>query len=169
MPAQLLRDRLHFARRHALHVHLGERRHEGALRALIALEQLGREAALPVLRHPQLQFADPGDQRPTVGAGPVTEQRHSPLVLLGAERLRHLRFQDLLQRRSHDLADKLAILGKQCFQRRRSRLTLSFGHGVSSLSRGGDVEHHQHAMTARRFRRFAEPSAQYPRSTKVTA
>jgi hypothetical protein len=49
--AQLLGDRLHLPGRDALDVHLGQHRHQRLLRALIALEQLGREAALPILRH----------------------------------------------------------------------------------------------------------------------
>jgi site-specific DNA recombinase len=38
--------------RHPLHVHLSERCHERLLRALVAFEQLGREPAGAVLRHP---------------------------------------------------------------------------------------------------------------------
>ena len=41
-------------RRHPLEVHLRQRRHRCLLRALIALEQLRREATLPVARHAQL-------------------------------------------------------------------------------------------------------------------
>jgi len=66
------------------------------LRALIALEQLGREPSLPVLRHLQLDLADPGDQRACVVAGPIAEPSFAPLPLLRAERLRHLGFQRLL-------------------------------------------------------------------------
>ena len=51
--AQLLGDRLDLAGRDALHVHLRQRRHERLLGALIALEELGREPAVPVLRHAQ--------------------------------------------------------------------------------------------------------------------
>ena len=47
MTAQLLGDRLDLARRHPLHVHLGQRAHQRLLRALIAGEQLGRETAPP--------------------------------------------------------------------------------------------------------------------------
>src|SRR5688572_27453455 len=52
MAAQLLGDRLDLPRRYTLHVHLGQRRHECPLRALVALEQLRREPAFTVLRHP---------------------------------------------------------------------------------------------------------------------
>jgi hypothetical protein len=66
--AQLLGDRLDLHRRNALHVHLGQRRDERLLGALVAFEQLGREAAVTVLRDPQLELANPGDQRATVVA-----------------------------------------------------------------------------------------------------
>ena len=66
MAAQLLGDRFDLPGRDALDVHLGEGGHERLLGALVALEQLGREATLPVLRHAQLELADPGDQRSAV-------------------------------------------------------------------------------------------------------
>ena len=56
--AQLLGDGLDLPARDALDVRLGERRHERLLGALIAFEQLGREAAVAILRHPQLELAD---------------------------------------------------------------------------------------------------------------
>jgi hypothetical protein len=40
--------------------HLGQRRHQGLFGALVALEQLGREPTVPILRHAQLKLADPG-------------------------------------------------------------------------------------------------------------
>ena len=52
--AQFLGDGFHLPRRHPLHVHLRQRRHQRPLRTLIALEQLGREPPGSVLRHPQL-------------------------------------------------------------------------------------------------------------------
>jgi hypothetical protein len=78
--AQLLRDRLDLAGRHALHVHLGQRGHERLLRALVALEQLGREAAVAVLRYPQLQLADPGDEGATVVTAAMAEPRRRPFA-----------------------------------------------------------------------------------------
>ena len=54
-----------------MHVHLRQRRHQRPFRTLIALEQLGREAAIPVLRHPQLELPDP---RISIAAdGPAAE------------------------------------------------------------------------------------------------
>ena len=85
MAAQLLGNRLNLARRNALHVHLCQRRHQRSLRALIALEQFGREPALAILRHAQLELADPGDQRPAVIARTVAQTARRPLALLGAQ------------------------------------------------------------------------------------
>jgi hypothetical protein len=86
-----------------LHVHLGEARHERLLRALVTLEQLGREAALPILRHPQLQLAHPGDQGAAVVARPVAEPAGAAFALGGAKRLGHLGLQHLLEHRAHEL------------------------------------------------------------------
>lgn len=61
MAAQLFGDHLDLASRHPLHIHLRQRRHQSALRALVALEQLGGEAPLPVLLNPQFDLADMGD------------------------------------------------------------------------------------------------------------
>ena len=60
--AELLGDRLHLARRDALHVHLRERSDEGFLAARVALEELRRETALTVAGHAQLELADPGHE-----------------------------------------------------------------------------------------------------------
>jgi len=54
-----------------LHVHLGQGRNQRVLRALVALEPLGREPPLPVLRHFQLALAEPGDQRAGIVAGAI--------------------------------------------------------------------------------------------------
>jgi hypothetical protein len=108
--AQLLGDRLHFAGRHPLHVHLGQRRYQRPLRALIAFEQLGREAPGSILRHPQLQLADPRDQSSAVIARPIALAARRPFALLGAQRLRHLRFEHLLQRRPDQRSQKLLVL-----------------------------------------------------------
>ena len=64
--AQLLGDRLDFAGRNPLHVHLRQRRHQSPLRALITLEQFGREPPRSILRHPQFELADLRDQCPAV-------------------------------------------------------------------------------------------------------
>ena len=79
--AQLLGDRLHFAGRNPLHVHLRQRRHQRPLRALIAFEQLGRKPPGSILRYPQLQLADPRDQGPPVIARPVALSARRPFAL----------------------------------------------------------------------------------------
>ena len=107
--AQLLGDRLHLARRNPLHVHLRQRRHQRPLRALVALKQLRREPPGAVLRHPQLEFADPCDQRPAIIARPVAHPACRPLALLGAHSLGHLRFEHLLQGRPHQRPQELLI------------------------------------------------------------
>src|SRR6476646_1945321 len=94
--AQLLGDRLDFPGRDPLHVHLRQ-----PLRTLVSYEQLGREPSGSVLRNPQLEFADPRDQRPAIIARPVALPARRPFALLGAQGLRHLRFKHLLERHPH--------------------------------------------------------------------
>jgi hypothetical protein len=53
------------------------------LAALVALEQLGREPAVAVLRHAELQRADRGDQGAWGVPRPVAKTRRRPLALLG--------------------------------------------------------------------------------------
>ncbi len=99
--AQLLGDRLHLTGRNPLHVHLRQRRHQRPLRALIAFEQFGGEPPGSVLRNAQLKLANPRDQRPVVITRTVAQPARRPLALLGPQRLGHLRFEHLLQRRPH--------------------------------------------------------------------
>jgi hypothetical protein len=161
VPAELLGDRLHPAGRHPLHVQLGQRRHPPCLlRVLIAFEQLGREAAVAVLRHPQLQLADPGDQRAAVIAAPVAEPHRGPLALLGAKRLRHLRFQQLLQHGLDSGRRKSRSSASSAFT--SSSVPLSLPRGMVCTLRG-DVEHHPHTMTLP-FRRFCRTSRTRPAS-----
>ena len=101
MAAQLLGNRLNFAGRNTLHIHLRQRRNQRPLRALVALEQFGREPALAILRHAQLELANPRDQRPAVIARAITQPARRPLALLGSQRLRHLHFENLLEGRPH--------------------------------------------------------------------
>lgn len=96
MAAQFLRHRLHLAGRDALHVHLDQRRHQCLLRTLVALKQLRREPASPILRNAKLQHPDPRHQLALVIAGPVTRPLRRPLPFLGPDRLRHLGFKNLL-------------------------------------------------------------------------
>jgi hypothetical protein len=128
--AELFGDRLDLPRRHALNVHLGQRRHERLLRALITLEQLGREPTGAVLRHPQLQLADAGDQRARVVPRTVAEPRRRPLALLGGQRLGHLGFQELLQDRLDQRPQKVLVGCQQCLHFLKRRSKLASGHGV---------------------------------------
>jgi hypothetical protein len=133
--AQLLGDRLDFAGRNPLHVHLRQSRHQRPLRTLVSFEQLGREPPGSVLRHPQLEFADPRDQCSAVVARPVALAAHRPFALLRAERLRHLRFKHLLQRHPHQRPQKLLVLCQNGFNVDRPRFTLPLGHGVHPRQR----------------------------------
>src|SRR3546814_18813460 len=92
MASQLFGDRLDLARRNALDIHLGQRRHQRLLRPLVALEQPGREAPGTVLQHPQLQLADPRHQRARVMPRTVAEPRIAALALARAPRTLHLAF-----------------------------------------------------------------------------
>ena len=56
MATQLFGDGLHLTRGHPLYVHLQHRRYQRFLASLVAFEHFRAEAALPVLRHPQLDL-----------------------------------------------------------------------------------------------------------------
>ena len=120
MAAQLLGDRLDLPGRNALDIHLRQRRHQRPLRALIPFEQLGREPPVAILRNPQLELADPRDQRPAVIARPVTLPARCPLALLGAQRLRHLGFEHLLHHGAHNLAQAVRLCRDQVFDEARA-------------------------------------------------
>ena len=135
MAAQLLGNRLHLARRNPLHIHLRQGRHQRPLRTLVALEQLGREAPFAVLRHPQLEFADPRDQCPAVITRPIPQPASRPLALLGAQRLGHLRFEHLLECRAHQRPQKLLVPCQEGFHVDYPRLNLLAGHGVHPRQR----------------------------------
>jgi len=93
-----------------LYVHLGQCRHQRLFRALVAFEEFGREPAVAILRHPQLELTDPGHKRAGVVAGAVAEPGGRALALLGPERVGHLGFQYLLHHRSNDLAQPIWAL-----------------------------------------------------------
>ena len=110
MTTQLLGDRLHLARRNPLHIHLRQRRHQCPLWTLIALEQLGRESPRTILRNAQFELAYPRDQRSAVITRPIAQPVCAPLALLGTQRLRHLRFEHLLEGRSNQHPQELLVL-----------------------------------------------------------
>ena len=112
MAAQLLGDRLHLSGRDPLHIHLRQRRHQGLFRALVAFEQLGREPAVAILRHAQLELADAGDEGARVIAGAIAKPGARALALLGPDRVGHLGFQHLLHHRANNLAQALGALRK---------------------------------------------------------
>jgi len=97
---------------------------------MVALEQLGREAAGAVLRHAQLQLADPARQRAVVIAAAVAKSRRRPLALRGAQRLGHLGFEQLLQDCLDDRPQKIPVLRQQRLHFLKRRPKLASGHGV---------------------------------------
>ena len=135
MAAQLLGDRLHLSGRDALHVHLGQRRDQRLLGALIAFEQFGREPAVAILRHAQLELADAGDEGARVIAGSVAEPSARALALPGCERVRHLGFQHLLHHRANDLAKSIRTLGEKLIDGGDRWLSFNLGHGGGSPRR----------------------------------
>ena len=138
MAAQGLGHRLDFAGRHALHVHLGQRADQRLLRALVALEQLGRKPPAAILRHPQLQRPHPGDQRAAVIAAAVGQSRLGSFPLLGPDRFAHLRFQRGLEQRLQRRLQEIFVALQQLFHVNQFGLTFAFGHGVLPCY-GGDV------------------------------
>jgi hypothetical protein len=113
---QLLGDRLDLARRHALHVHLDQRRHQRLLRPLVAFEQFRREPPRAVLRDPKLQHPNPRHKLALVVAGPVADPFACALPLLGPDRLCHLRFQNLLHHGLQNPPKAVLIRQQQRFQ-----------------------------------------------------
>jgi hypothetical protein len=117
-------------------VHLRQGADQRLLRALIAFEQLGREPAHPVLRHPQFQGPNPSDQRARVIAAAVGNPRLAALAFGGADRLGHLRFQRRLHQRLDRSPHEIPVLRQQPFQIDDFRLSLAFGHGVLPFQGG---------------------------------
>jgi hypothetical protein len=75
----------------------------------VALEQLGREPAMPILWHPQLDLADPCHQVPRVVAGAEAEPAFDPLALGGAKSIDHFLLDDFLQHGTDDRFKKILI------------------------------------------------------------
>lgn len=77
------------------------------LAPLVALEDVGRETAVPRLPHQQRDRPDTRVER----AGPMTVAVARPFlrafVPLGAQRVRHLRFQYLVQYRLHQFRQSI--------------------------------------------------------------
>ena len=134
VPAQLLGDRLDLARRHALDVHLGQRAHERLLRPLVSVEELGREPALPVTGHPQLQLPNARDQTAAVVPRPIPGPIRRALTGPGPHRLGHLRLQHLLEGFLQESFQQLVVAADQGFDLAGLRGTLrSRGHGHTPL------------------------------------
>ena len=115
MPAQLFGNGLDLAGRDSLYVHLRQSRHQRALRALIALEQLGRKLPRAILRHPQLQLAYPRDQATPVVARTITVACYRAFALSRAKGVGHFGFQHFLQGCPDQLTQKVLVAPGQRF------------------------------------------------------
>ncbi len=74
-------------------------------------------------------------EAPPVVARPVALPPRRSLALLGAQRLGHLRFENLLERGSHQCPQELFIPRQQGFHVNCSRLNFLAGHGVHPRQR----------------------------------
>ena len=115
MAAQLFGDRLDLAGRHALHIHLRKRRHQGPLGTLVTLEQLSGEAAGPVLRNPQLKLADPGDKGAAIITRAIAEPLRRALALRSTQRLVHLGLEHLLHHRTDHFVKPVRVRKQNVF------------------------------------------------------
>ena len=113
VPTQLFCDLLGFPGRNAHHVHRHQCQHERLLAALIALENLGTEQPIAVLRHAQLELANASEIAAPVVAGPVAAPLIGALSLPRAKRIVHLGFEDLLQRNLHELPQQVLVAGDE--------------------------------------------------------
>ncbi len=152
MPAQLLGDLFHFARRHPLDVHLRQRSHQRLLTPLVALEHLRAEPPLPILRNPQLQFSHARDQCPRVVPAPISLPIPRPLTLLRSQGLVHLPLQHILNDTLQQTPKRIVLLLERFHEDRLPvllflfRVILLLGHVCSSAPRPGSLfglpEHH---------------------------
>nr|WP_287122911.1 hypothetical protein [Mesorhizobium sp.] len=85
-----------------------------ATRTLVTLEQLGAEAAGPVLRDPQLKLADTGDKSAAIIARAIAEPLRCALAFRSTQRLVHLGLEHLLHRRTDHFAQTLRGPKAEC-------------------------------------------------------
>lgn len=133
--AEFLGNRRDSASGNALHIHLHQRGHQGLLAALVAFKQLGGEAALPVLGHPQLQLAHPSHQRAAVVTAAVAQPVGRAFAFAGPQGLVHLGLQHLLQQRLHEWFERV-FFGQETQQflfchGNSLIIPLGAGHGAS--------------------------------------
>jgi hypothetical protein len=84
--------------------------------ALIAGEELGGEATLAHLRHPQGQRADPGGELAGLVPVAVALPLLGPFVALGVQLVAHLCLEHLVENRFEQVGE-LAIAGEEALQR----------------------------------------------------
>lgn len=127
MAAQLFRYRLDLAGRHALHIHLRKRGHQGPLRTLVTLEKLGGEAAGPVLRNSQLKLADTGDKSAAIITRAIAEPLRCALAFRSTQSLVHLGLEHLLHHRPDHFVQTLRVRKQNVFDGGAGGLTFSLG------------------------------------------
>ena len=110
MPAQLLGDPLHLARRHALNVLLRKSRNQRLLRTLVALEHRSREMTVAVLENTQLQRPHTGHRGAVSVPGAIAHTMSRALALRRSENHRHLALQNTLQIVAKALPDDVIVL-----------------------------------------------------------
>ena len=111
MAAEFLGDRLDLPGRRPARTSR-PRRHERLFGALITLEELSREAPVPVLRYAQFELADTSDESARVIAErwPSRAAERSPF--LRPKRVRHLGFEHLLHHSPDELPQPVGTLSK---------------------------------------------------------
>ncbi|BCH05295.1 hypothetical protein MesoLj131b_72940 (plasmid) [Mesorhizobium sp. 131-2-5] len=129
MAAQLFGDRFDLPGRHALHIHLRKRRHQGPLGTLVTLEQFRGEAARPVLRNPQFKLADPRDKGTAIVTRAIAETLRCAFALRGAQSLIHLGLEHLLHHRADHLVQAIRVRKQNVFDGSAGGLTFCLGHG----------------------------------------
>src|SRR6516225_2579301 len=141
MPDKLLGDRLHLPRRNALNIHLRKRRKQRFVRTLIALEQLGGEPSLAVLRDTKLDLSKPRHEPSRIIARPVAESAFRAFALFRAHGFRHLGFEHFLQYVPEQLLEPLPIRQKRLFRYLYASSIFELGHGGLLLWSGSRNNH----------------------------
>ena len=88
---------------------------------------------LPILRHAQFEFPDPGHQRPPVIPGSVSLPARSALPFRRSQCLVHLRFQHLLDHLLYERPQEIILLRYNLFPVDLLRAILLSGHLVLSF------------------------------------
>lgn len=132
--AQLLNDALHPPRGHTLHIHLGNRQQQGALRTQATAETLRIKLTLAGLRHLQRQRAQARLQRLVLVAVGVTTPIRTALVKARPKVFAAFGYHRRVQQHRHRLCQSIEAMRLQQFNclANRSILVVS-SHSVFPL------------------------------------